>query len=329
MKAFVSAPSERPAGRKPEVWVVLHGHGGTASGLFSYGRSASEGRSAVVLACQGTGTIATDRGEGRTWEGERDAEAILACVAATVEKHDADPRRVVLLGLSAGGSMSLLTLGRKPSAFAGAVTCAAPRTPDGSHKGTRVAVVLGTKDANYAVFPTARQAAEKTVVARVVSVADLPHELPNALYERECVAWVFESKAPSETLWVPLEPDSPARVPPEPPSKAKGGAGFRHVLLFSAGGRGAPEGAPDRATAKAAAQALLAEWKKTPPADLDAAIAARSQDPVSKDAGGRVTGAVLLRYGGPLSVALTKAKGGEWSGPVESDAGWHLVTRDP
>jgi poly(3-hydroxybutyrate) depolymerase len=328
MKAYVKAPAERPAGKKPELWVVLHGHGGTATGLFSYGQSASEGRGAVVLACEGSGTVATDRGEGHTWERERDADAILACVAATLEKHDADPKRVVLLGLSAGGTMSLVALGRKPSAFAGAVTCAAPMTPTGQHKGARVAVVLGTKDGNYAGFPAARQAAEKTVVGRVVSVTDLPHELPDALYARECVAWVLDSKAPSETLWVPQRPDEPARLPPEPPSKNKGGA-FRHVLLFESAGRGAPEGSPDRAAAKAAAAALLAEWKKSPPKDLDAAIASKSQDPLSKDAGGRVTGAVLLRYGGPLSLALTKAKAGEWSGPVLSDAGWHLVARDP
>ena len=60
-----------------------------------------------------------------------------------------------------------------------------------------------------------------------------------------------------------------------------------------------------------------------------AVVAAKSEDPLSKDAGGRVTGAVLSRYGGPLSLAMTKAKAGEWSGPFESDAGWHLVTRDP
>jgi poly(3-hydroxybutyrate) depolymerase len=328
MKAYVKAPAEPAAGKKPELWVCLHGHGGTATGLFSYGQSASEGRGAVVLACEGSGTIATDRGEGHTWNPDRDAEAILACVEATVEKHGADPKRVVLLGLSAGGTMSLVTLGKKPSAFAGAVTCAAPMTPTGQHKGARVAVVLGTKDGNYGGFPAARQAAEKTVVGRVVSVTDLPHELPDASYARECAAWVLDSKAPSETLWVPQKPDDPALAPPEPPSKAKGGA-FRHVLLFEAGGRGAPENAPARAAAKAAAAALLSEWRKVPPADLAAAIAAKSEDPLSKDAGGRVTGAVLLRYGGALSLGMAKAKAGEWAGPFLSDAGWHLIARDP
>src|SRR5258705_18612 len=80
----------------------------------------------------------------------------------------------------------------KPSAFVGFVTTGSPTTRSGAQKGARVAVCVGTKDPNFSQFPAAVAACEKTVVGRVIGVADLAHDLPHADYARECIAYVFD-----------------------------------------------------------------------------------------------------------------------------------------
>lgn len=329
LKAYVATPTEPPAeGKKAELLVTLHGHGGTATGLLNYGAGIAGPRNAYVLACEGSGTVPTDRGEGHSWDGA-DTAGILACLDATLAKYPVDPKRVVLLGHSAGGTMSLETYRARPSAFAGVVTSTAPMTPGAGQKGARVAVMLGTKDGNFAGAPAAIAAAEKTVVGRVLLVTDLPHELPRVAYAQECVAWVLDSKSGSDVLHVPLEEGADVLPPPDSPAAKAKGKGYRHVLIASAGARGAPADALSPKEAKAKAAELAARWKKAPPGtDLGEDVAALSSDPLSKDTRGVVSGLVLARYGAGLAVALGKLKGGDVTGPVESDAGWHVVARD-
>jgi poly(3-hydroxybutyrate) depolymerase len=330
MKAYVAEPARPPAeGAKAELLVTLHGHGGTATGLLSYGTTAAASRSMFVLACEGSTEIPTDRGPGHAWS-DRDVQAILACLDATLAKYPSiDPHRVVLLGHSAGGAMSLRTYAARPAAFAGVCTSASPLTPTGAQKGARVVVMLGTKDPNFAGFPAAVAAAEKTVVGRVLAVTDLPHDLPHATYAEEALGWLLDSHAPSETLRVPFEPS--AELPPPadtPAAKGKGGT-FRVGLVFESGHRGAPADAPDKAAAKAKASALAAEWRKAAGTGVGDLVAAGSSDPLSKDLRGVVTGQVLARYGGPLLAAVAKLRGGDVAGPVECDAGWLVAARDP
>ncbi|MBL9086057.1 MAG: peptidylprolyl isomerase [Planctomycetia bacterium] len=329
LKAYVITPTEAPAeGTKAELLVSLHGHGGTATGLLQYGAGIMGPRNGYVLACEGSGTIPTDRGEGHTWSAA-DTAGILACVDATIAKYPVDPKRVVLLGHSAGGTMSLETYRARPSAFAGVVTSAAPMTPGAGQKGARVAVMLGTKDGNFAGAPAAIAAAEKTIVGRVLLITDLPHELPRVAYAQECVAWVLDSKSGSDVLHVPLEEGGDVRPPPDSPAAKAKGKGYRHVLVPYAGARGAPADALPPKEAKAKAAELAARWKKAPAGtDLGDDVAAASSDPLSKDTRGVVSGLVLARYGGGLALALGKLKGGDVTGPVESDAGWHVVARD-
>lgn len=330
MKAYLHVPASPPEeGRKGDLIVALHGHGGTATGLLHYGAGAGAPRDAYVLACQGTGSpVATDRGEGHTWT-DGDAAAVVACVDAVLERHPVDGKRVVLLGHSAGGSMSLEAYRVAPARFAGVVTSAAPRTPSGAQKGARVAVMLGTKDGNYAVAPAAIAATEKTVVGRVLLVTDLPHELPRVAYAQECVAYVLDGTAGSDVLHVPLDEGGEVLPPPDSPAAKAKGKAYRHVLVAYAGGRGAPPGALPRNEAKAKAAEIASRWRKAAPGtDLGDEVAALSADPLSKDTRGLVTGLVLARYGAGLAAALTKLKGGDVAGPVESDAGWHVVTRD-
>jgi predicted esterase len=330
MKAYFQAPATLPEGdKKGELIVILHGHGGTATGMLHFAASVGEPRNAFVLACEGSTPLKTDQGVGHQWS-PADVDGILGCVDATTAKHPIDTKRVLLMGHSAGGTMSLSTHGRRPSAFAGIVTTASPEMPGVMQKGARVATILGTKDANFSQASLAISVAEKTVVGRLLAVTGLPHELPHVEYARECAAWVLDGKGGSDTLRVPLQPgDEVVAVPDTPSAKAKGRT-FRHVLVFAAGGRGAPGDAVPRADAKAKAAEIAAKWKKAPPGtDFGADVATLSQDPLTKDTRGVISGQALARYGGTLVVAMSKLKGGDVSAPVESDAGWHVVVRDP
>jgi parvulin-like peptidyl-prolyl isomerase len=79
---------------------------------------------------------------------------------------------------------------------------------------------------------------------------------------------------------------------------------------------------------RAALTSLASEWKKAA-APFASRVAEASEDPLSKDREGLVSGAVLARYGRALAEAMGRLGPGETSAPVESDAGWHLVHRDP
>jgi predicted esterase len=328
LKAYVHVPSGLEEGKKVGLVIVLHGHGGTPTGMLGYGRPIGDARKEIWMACQGGTPIDAGGQPGFQWE-LKDKDGVLACLDACLAKHPVDPRRVVLMGFSAGGRMAFETHATRPGAFAGIYACSSAAGPSSAQKGVRVVMSFGTKDPNYAsLFQPSRQAAEKTTIGRCVSIADGEHnDLPDPAYSIDALAWILESKAPSETLTLlPRQPGDEARTQSDwPGAKSKGGA-YRHVLLFEAGGRGAPPDAP----AKAAAQALAADLKKQPPdADWNAVVAAKSQDPLSKDSGGVVTGAVLARYGGALLEAMKKLKPGETSAAVQSDAGWHVLRRDP
>jgi poly(3-hydroxybutyrate) depolymerase len=328
LKAYFVPPATLPeAGKKADLVVILHGHGGTATGMLGFAASIAEPRGAYVLACEGAGNEQTPQGPGHSWS-TPDVQGILACVDATLGKHPIDPKRVVLVGHSAGGAMSLATYAARPTGFAGVFTTASPEIPSGAQKGARVAVCLGVKDPNFSQFPGAVAACEKTVVGRVIAVAELAHDLPHGDYGRECVAYILASKAPSDVLHLPLDPTKPVDAPPDTPAAKAKGKGFRHALVFAAGGRGAPADAVPRADAKKKATEWAASLKKLSGAAVADAIAAATQDPLSKESKGEITGDVLARYGGGFVIALSKLKGGEVSAPVESDAGWHVVVRD-
>jgi poly(3-hydroxybutyrate) depolymerase len=326
LKAYYAAPSNLAEGKKAELIVGLHGHGGTATGVLGYLSTIADARGAAVLACEGGGTVKSDTGDGHSWS-DPDLQGVLACLDAALAKHPLDPRRVVLFGHSAGATMSIRLHAARPAAFAGVCTSGEPGAPSGANKGGRFAVMLGTKDPFFDGFASAVAASERTVVARVAAVTDLEHKFPDLAYAREAVAWLLDSKAPSEVLHLPFVPGDEVRPPPDSPAAKAKGKGFRHILLFEKGGRGAPADAPEKAVVKAAAQAIAAEWKKA--SDFGEMVASKSQDPLSKDLRGQVTGEVLARYGGALVTAMGRLRGGDVSAPVEGDAGWHVVARDP
>jgi hypothetical protein len=300
LKAYVTTPTEPPAeGKKVELLVTLHGHGGTATGLLNYGAGIMGPRNGYVLACEGSKSIPTDRGEGHSWDAT-DAAGILASTRCSEVPGGPE---AVLLG-PAGGTMSPRRTARGPRVRRHR-DLGGPMTPGGGQKGARVAVMLGTKDGNFAGAPAAIAAAEKTVVGRVLLVTDLPHELPRVAYAQECVAWVLDSKSGSDVLHVPLEEGGDVLPPPDSPAAKAKGKGYRHVLVPYAGARGAPADALPLKEAKAKAAELAARWKKAPPGtDLGDDVAAASSDPLSKDTRGVVSGLVLARYGVSRARAL-------------------------
>src|SRR5262245_6005902 len=116
LKAYVQAPSTAPeAGKKVELVITLHGHGGTAQGLLGYMAPIASKRGAYCMACEGSGS---EQNGGHSWS-TADADGVIACVDAAIAKFPIDAKRVVVSGHSAGGAMSFATYAKKPSAFAG------------------------------------------------------------------------------------------------------------------------------------------------------------------------------------------------------------------
>lgn len=81
----------------------------------------------------------------------------------------------------------------------------------------------------------------------------------------------------------------------------------------------------DKAAAKAKAEAILAEVKKTP-ADFAKIAKAQSQDPSSAELGGDLGVIAKDAFPAPLEEAIYKLKPGEISGVIESEFGYHIVT---
>jgi poly(hydroxyalkanoate) depolymerase family esterase len=106
--------------------VVLHGCGQTATG-YDHGAGWTE-----LAARQGFAVLAPEQkavnnpGTCFDWfnpqditRGEGEVASIAAMIAAMVEEHDLDPRRVFITGLSAGGAMTAAMLACYPELFAG------------------------------------------------------------------------------------------------------------------------------------------------------------------------------------------------------------------
>ena len=83
--------------------------------------------------------------------------------------------------------------------------------------------------------------------------------------------------------------------------------------------------AADKAAAKAKADAILAEVRKTP-AEFAAIAKAKSQDPASAEQGGDLGVVVKDGLPKPLQDAVAKLKQGEISDVVASDYGYHILT---
>src|SRR5688572_16541744 len=145
---------ETPDAASPvDLVVVLHGAGGTPKTLFL--PQVMEARKAWCLGVAGHEAITHDKGDGFMWDSSNVAY-ILDLTNHLLAKYPIRKERVLVWGHSAGGSMTLATLGEAPTLFAGGLTTASPSTPDSRHRDQRVAVLLGTADGNWSGAPAIR-----------------------------------------------------------------------------------------------------------------------------------------------------------------------------
>jgi poly(hydroxyalkanoate) depolymerase family esterase len=124
LRMLAHVPSGLPA--KAPLVVVLHGCAQTAEGhAVSGGWIALANRLGfAVLAPEQRAANNPNRcfnwfEPGDTPRGQGEAASIAAMVATMVRKHDCDPRRVFVTGLSAGGAMTAVMLASYPELFAG------------------------------------------------------------------------------------------------------------------------------------------------------------------------------------------------------------------
>ena len=305
--------TEAPSAENPvDLVVVLHGAGGTPKTLFF--PEVMRRRRAWCLGVAGHEAVTHERGSGFMWDGSN-VEYILALTQHVLAKHPIRKERVLVWGHSAGGTMTLETLAKAPTLFAGGLTTAAPRTPESRHQDQRVAVLMGTADPNWAGAPAIRSHLESLSKKKAkgacafLAVEGLGHDVPDEAYLELGLDWVLAKGTRG----------GEARVP----QRAVGREGpWRHILLRPKGAPGAPEGAPSR---KAALE-LLRKVKK----DVEAGkaffpleAACHSMDAASASAGGGVEEAALKAFVDPLPDVAP----GALSEVLDLPGGVHLLAR--
>lgn len=302
------------AAEPSDLVVVLHGAGGTPKTLLF--QSLMQQRRAWCLGVAGHQAVTHDRGAGFMWDGSN-VEYILQLTQHVLAKHPVRKDRVIVWGHSAGGTMTLETLAKAPPGlFVGGLTTAAPMTPDGRHHDLRVAVILGTQDANWGGAPAVRSHLEGLAKKKgkgacaFLAVEGLGHDVPADGYLDLGFDWLCAAGARGGEALVP--------------TACVGRRGlWRHILVRTKGAPGAPEGAPS----KKAAGDLLKKVKKECEAGrawfpLEAAM--HSRDAASASGGGGLTHEALQAF----FSTLPDLAAGVLSEPLESAAGLHLVRRE-
>ena len=124
LSAWIYVPADLPAGA-PLV-VVLHGCTQSAAGYdrgSGWSRLADEGGFALLFPEQARAnnpnTCFNWFVPGDTLRGGGEVASILAMITQVAARHDIDPARVFVTGLSAGGAMTTVLLAAAPDVFAG------------------------------------------------------------------------------------------------------------------------------------------------------------------------------------------------------------------
>lgn len=187
--------TEEPDPAEPvDLVVALHGAGGSPKN-FLFNRLMAD-RSAWCLAVAGRTAVTHERGQGFQWDAAG-AEYVADLTRHLVARYPIRRERVIVCGHSAGGTMALETIAKAPDLFAGALSTAAPRTPDSRHTNCRTAVFLGMKDPNWAGAPTVRSFAEKLARKRAkgacafFAVEGLGHDMPAEDYLALGLDWIL------------------------------------------------------------------------------------------------------------------------------------------
>jgi poly(3-hydroxybutyrate) depolymerase len=124
LRYLVLLPRRFDPHAKHEIWVNLHGSPGCAShAIFQY-RQEALARGAILVApeaTEGAGEFYTlkegVRCEYHLWDMRRDVDHVLAVIDEAVSRYNVDPRRIVLLGFSAGCEMGWRLIAARPDQF--------------------------------------------------------------------------------------------------------------------------------------------------------------------------------------------------------------------
>lgn len=114
---FLVLPPKHDAKKSYDLIVALHGMGDTAENFARAIASMSSGRETIVAAPEGSVElkVAANR-TGYSWSSD-DLARIEETVADATATFGADPKRVLLLGFSAGCAIGFLAITQKPELF--------------------------------------------------------------------------------------------------------------------------------------------------------------------------------------------------------------------
>lgn len=159
--------------------VALHGGSGHGADFFWSWLKTARSRGALLLA---------PSSQGNTWsmhEPAVDGKKILKMIDTTVDRYQVNPRRMLLTGISDGGTFSLMLTASAMNVFShtAAVACAGHAFTQhaGQFAGKKIYMVHGVRDWMFPVAPVrAAAAALKTAGAEIVyrEIADLSHNYP-------------------------------------------------------------------------------------------------------------------------------------------------------
>ena len=296
-----------------DLVVALHGAGGNPKNFVMPGLMTTRGSWCLTVA--GHQEVQTERGRGFMWSGG-DVKTILAFVRHVIDKYPIREDRVIVWGHSAGGTMTLATLGEEPDLFAGGLTTAAPATPTSQHKAKRVCVFLGTDDPNWAGATSVRSYVESLAKKRAkgacafFAVEDLGHEIPYDDYLGLGFDWILHGEARGGEATVPR--------------RSRGAEGtYRHILVRHKGAEQADDVKRSKSKAKKLLKGIAKELDKGR-AFFPFEAACHSEDQRTAGCGGGIEADELKeRFG----LDVPELDPGAVSETLASPQGLHLLCR--
>lgn len=305
------ATDEETPSKPVDLIVALHGAGGNPKNFVM--PLLMDLRGSWCLTVAGRQQVQTERGVGYQWDGGNVAY-IVALTEYLIGTYPIAKDRVIVWGHSAGGTMTLATLRKAPTLFAGGLTTAAPGVPDSGHKTLRTCVFLGKEDPNWAGASSVRTFVEACLkkgkgACAFFAVDELGHDIPYDDYLGLGFDWILHGKARGGEANVPR--------------RSRGTDGdYRHILVRTKGARGADGVKRSAAKAKKLLKGIKKELDKNRAFfRFEAAMHSEHEDTAS--CGGGIDTDDLKEMLGEIPVLEPETV----SEILESPYGFHLVWR--